>query len=142
MPATRAASQAFLAISRMLAFICSTPAATVWVFLLTCSEAAETTLAWAEVSSAFVPIWRLTADWVTDSSSAALVKLKCRAAASKPLKKSRDGSGGDRLAIPKTHAKHSEISFVPRPAPRKMHAVMISWNAWRVNGAAGRYWRC
>jgi len=44
-PATRADSVAFLAISRMLLFISSTPVATVCTFLLTCSEAADTTLA-------------------------------------------------------------------------------------------------
>ena len=44
--ATLAASLAFLAISLMLAVISSAPVATVWTFLLTCSAAAETTLAW------------------------------------------------------------------------------------------------
>jgi hypothetical protein len=50
--ATRAASFALFAISRMLAVISSAPVATVWTFLLTCSAAAETTFACAEVSSA------------------------------------------------------------------------------------------
>ena len=59
--ATRAASVAFLAISRMLAPISSTPVATVCTFLLTCSDAADTTLAWAAVSSALALICVLTA---------------------------------------------------------------------------------
>ncbi|SIP91489.1 hypothetical protein SAMN05421829_101305 [Aromatoleum tolulyticum] len=38
--------------------------------------------------------WRLIADWVRNSSSAARVKLRCRAAATKP----RSGSSGGRRA--------------------------------------------
>ena len=59
--ATLAASLAFLAISLMLAPISSAPVATVATFLLTCSAAAEATLAWAAVSSAFDAICWLTA---------------------------------------------------------------------------------
>jgi hypothetical protein len=54
--ATLVASPALWAISRTLAFISSTAVATVCTFELTCSLAAETTLAWAAVSSAFAPI--------------------------------------------------------------------------------------
>ena len=64
--ATRAASLALLAISRMLAPISSAPVATVATFLLTCSAAAEATLAWAAVSSAFEAIC-----WLTSVSSIA-----------------------------------------------------------------------
>ena len=59
--ATLAASLAFLAISRMLAPISSAPVATVVTFLLTCSAAAEATLACAAVSSALEAICWLTA---------------------------------------------------------------------------------
>ena len=59
--ATLAASLAFLAISRMLAPISSAPVATVVTFLLTCSAAAEATLACAAVSSALDAICWLTA---------------------------------------------------------------------------------
>ncbi len=44
--------------------------------------------------SSSVLIWRLTADCVTCSSSAAFVKLRCRAAASKPRSRSREGRRG------------------------------------------------
>ncbi len=66
--ATRAASAALLAISRMLADISSVPVATVWMFLFTCSTAAETTLACVEVSPALPVISLLT----EESSSEAL----------------------------------------------------------------------
>ena len=56
-----AASLAFLAISLMLAPISSAPVETVVTFLLTCSAAAEATLAWAAVSSALAAICWLTA---------------------------------------------------------------------------------
>ena len=59
--ATLADSAAFLAISLMLAVISSAAVATVWTFLLTCSDAAETTFACALVSSALELIWVLTA---------------------------------------------------------------------------------
>ena len=59
--ATLAASLAFLAISLMLAPISSAPVATVVTFLLTCSAAAEATLACAAVSSALDAICWLTA---------------------------------------------------------------------------------
>ena len=58
--ATLAASVAFLAISLMLAPISSAPVATVWRFWLTCTVAPETTLVWAEVSSALALICWLT----------------------------------------------------------------------------------
>ena len=64
--ATRVASAVFLAISLMLAPISSAPVATVCTLLLTCSAAAETTLAWVAVSSALEPI-----DWLTLFSSSA-----------------------------------------------------------------------
>ena len=65
--ATLAASQAFLAISRMLAPISSTPAATVWMFRLTSSEAVETTRAWDEVESALPDNWWLTEESLTEA---------------------------------------------------------------------------
>ena len=69
--ATRAASLAFLAISLMLAPISSTALATVSTFLLTCSAAADTTVACDEVSSEFEAIC-----WLTEVSSwAALAKV-------------------------------------------------------------------
>ena len=70
--ATRAASCALFAISRMLALISSVPVATVWTFLLTCSAAAETTPAWADVSSALFTICWL---FASSSSEAALSEL-------------------------------------------------------------------
>jgi len=54
--ATRAASLAFLAISRMELCICSPPAATVATLRETCSLAAETTFACVAVSSALPAI--------------------------------------------------------------------------------------
>src|SRR5271170_393273 len=57
--ATRAASPAFLEISRLPAVISWAPVATVWMFMLTCSAAAETALAWAAVSVALELI-----DWL------------------------------------------------------------------------------
>ena len=62
--ATLAASWALSEISRMLAVISSTPVATVSTLWLTCSADADTTIAWAEVSSALAAIW-----WLTDVSS-------------------------------------------------------------------------
>ena len=64
--ATLAASEAFLAISLMLALISSMPVATVCTLLLTCSDAADTTLAWAAVSSLLELICALTADSSSD----------------------------------------------------------------------------
>ena len=64
--ATRVASAVFLAISLMLAPISSAPVATVWTLLATCSEAAETTLAWVAVWSALALIC-----WLTRLSSSA-----------------------------------------------------------------------
>src|SRR5258708_13549903 len=61
--------------------------------------------------------WRLIADWVTKSSAAALVKLRLRAAASKPFSKSSEGSSRIRLSIHFSHAKHAKRSFDPaRPS--------------------------
>ena len=60
--ATLAASFAFPAISRIEADISSVLAATVFTLALTCSAAADTALAWTEVSSAEAPIWVLVAD--------------------------------------------------------------------------------
>src|SRR5581483_3590069 len=57
-------------------------------------------------SSAF--IWRLIADCVTNNSSPALVKLKLRAAASKPLSRSSDGNP---LCITFPHVIHAKTSF-------------------------------
>ena len=73
--ATRAASLAFLAISRMLAPISSAPVATVWTLRLTSSDAADTTLAWADVSSALAPIWWLTAVSSSDELASAWALL-------------------------------------------------------------------
>ena len=50
------ASAVLLAISRILAPISSAPLATVWMLRETCSLAADTTLAWALVSSALADI--------------------------------------------------------------------------------------
>ena len=72
--ATLAASLAFLAISLMLAPISSAPVATVCTFLLTCSAAAETTLAWAAVSSALAPICWLTAVSSSDAAGRATAR--------------------------------------------------------------------
>ena len=60
--ATLAASFALPAISRIEADISSALAATVFTLALTCSAAADTVLAWTEVSSAEAPIWVLVAD--------------------------------------------------------------------------------
>src|SRR4051812_33210199 len=69
--ATLAASWAFLAISRMLAPRSSTLLETLCAFLLICSPALATTLAWARVSSALLAIC-----WLTEvSSSEALASV-------------------------------------------------------------------
>ncbi len=34
----------------------------------------------------------------------------------------------DFLAIPETHAKHSELSLVPTSGPRRMRFPLNSWN--------------
>ena len=59
--ATRAASLAFFAISRIEAVISSVPVATVCTLRLTCSAAALTMFACDDVSVALLPIWELTA---------------------------------------------------------------------------------
>src|SRR5262245_12576262 len=64
--------------------------------------------------SSRVWIWRLTADWVTNSSAAALVKERLRAAASKPFSRSSEGRSLAPLSIRFSHAKDSEISFEDR----------------------------
>ena len=64
--ATRAASLAFWAISRIEAPISSAPVATVCTLRETCSAAAATTWAWALVSSAEAAIW----DEESDTSTA------------------------------------------------------------------------
>ena len=69
--ATRAASEALLAISATDAVISSTAVATVDTLWLTCSPPAATTLDCAEVSSAFAPICVLTA--VSSAAAAASV---------------------------------------------------------------------
>ena len=46
-----------------------------------------------------------------NSSSAARVKFKCLAAASKPRSKSSEGIGWAGSVIPLAHASHSEMSF-------------------------------
>ena len=75
--ATLAASLAFLAISLMLAPISSVPVATVVTFLLTCSAAAEATLAWVAVSSALAAICWLTAvsSWLELASTWAVCAM-------------------------------------------------------------------
>ena len=65
--ATRAAAWALREISRMLLDISSTPVATVSTLRLTCSAAADTTVAWVEVSSALAAICWLTDDICSDA---------------------------------------------------------------------------
>jgi len=69
--ATRAASLALLAISLMLALISSEPVATVAMLRLTCSAAAEATLACAAVSSALAAMCSLTVDSPCEAAATA-----------------------------------------------------------------------
>src|ERR1700693_4326244 len=84
-------------------------------------------------------IWRLTADWVTNNSSAALVKLRCRAAASKPRIRSSEGRWRsamslyafleimrnmqkDRLSVARIHRT---ISLTHLEGPKQMRRVRM-----------------
>src|SRR5439155_25610002 len=57
-------------------------------------------------------IWRLTADCVRKSSAAARVKLKWRAADSKPRRRSSGGSEARGLCMRLIHARDAYFSFV------------------------------